>query len=239
VPGLPVAAPDEAGSTLAPLVASLREAQQQREFGKQLFNQRVLVFNEALAEGADAGPGGPVRIPRRRLFLISGYAWMVGITRGGGRLPRARGPVGWREAISHPLNPSDATEQMKYWSIGFLLATFQGAALACDTTDTIGGRSVRAPTLASKIEISRRGDSVVVRVNEREYVVNRSNGVEGMTIFDDRGARIASFPRLAASPAKTRSGNGSSGFPRPVEGAATTGWIAASRQFCRPGQLGL
>jgi hypothetical protein len=109
---------------------------------------------------------------------------------------------------------------MKYWSIGFLLATFQGAALACDTTDTIGGRSVRAPTLASKIEISRRGDSVVVRVNEREYVVNRSNGVEGMTIFDDRGARIASFPRLAASPAKTRSGNGSSGFPRPVEGAA-------------------
>jgi hypothetical protein len=60
----------------------------------------------------------------------------------------------------------------------------------------------------------------VVRVNEREYVVNRSNGVEGMTIFDDRGARIASFPRLAASPAKTRSGNGSSGFPRPVEGAA-------------------
>jgi hypothetical protein len=58
----------------------------------------------------------------------------------------------------------------------------------------------------------------VVRVNEREYVVNRSNGVEGMTIFDDKGARVASFPRMAALPAKTRSGNGSSGFPRPVEG---------------------
>jgi hypothetical protein len=72
--------------------------------------------------------------------------------------------------------------------------------------------------LTSKIEISRRGDSVVVRVNEREYVVNRSNGVEGMTIFDDKGARVASFPRMAALPAKTRSGNGSSGFPRPVEG---------------------
>lgn len=31
-------------------VTALREAQQQREFGKQLFNQRVQVFNEALAE---------------------------------------------------------------------------------------------------------------------------------------------------------------------------------------------
>ena len=55
-------APDEAGSPLAPLVASLREAQQQREFGKQLFNQRVLVFNEALAE-----------VPTRALAGLYGF----------------------------------------------------------------------------------------------------------------------------------------------------------------------
>ena len=43
-------APLDDDSTRAPLISGLREAAQQRNFGKQLFNQRVETFNTALAE---------------------------------------------------------------------------------------------------------------------------------------------------------------------------------------------
>lgn len=44
------------------LIARLRAAQQQRDFGRQLFNQRVAAFNEALAE-----------VPTRALAGLYGF----------------------------------------------------------------------------------------------------------------------------------------------------------------------
>jgi LemA protein len=44
------------------LIARLRAAQQQRDFGKQLFNQRVAAFNEAVAE-----------VPTRALAGLYGF----------------------------------------------------------------------------------------------------------------------------------------------------------------------